>query len=211
MHGIKRDGKFCRIHGGIDSEIFKIIRENEYLIVVEIPVGCIFTGDFLHAGVRNFSSNTPQDALMKDFNDKIAAITTMFPPHERVLRGKATLDMMCSFRGLSRLCRLHCSTEMLEGPQICVPPNAIGFTECLPNPPDKKCFQTDDVTSESGSSNESGYAGVNGDKNEPDESESSIDNQNRQAIQSTHHSNSSPSESGPHIPQRRNNYCQVEI
>lgn len=52
--------------------------------------------------------------------------------------------MLCEFPNLNKLCRLHCSTEMLKG-QISVPENMIGFDGCTPNPPDRRCFENDIV------------------------------------------------------------------
>mmetsp|Transcript_3699 Transcript_3699/g.5620 ORF Transcript_3699/g.5620 Transcript_3699/m.5620 type:complete len:123 (-) Transcript_3699:794-1162(-) len=102
----------------------------------------MFTGDFPHAGVRNICQNTPEDLLMEKFNCNIADIINEYPAREHIMRTKAVVDMMCKFPGLDRLCRLHCSTEMLEG-NIRIPPNTIGFSECLPNMPDTKCHEHD--------------------------------------------------------------------
>jgi len=136
-----RDGKSCKIHGGLD-ETFRIVRQNNHLVVICARTGCMFTGDFPHAGVRNICQNTPEDLLMEKFNCNIADIINEYPAREHIMRTKAVVDMMCKFPGLDRLCRLHCSTEMLEG-NIRIPPNTIGFSECLPNMPDTKCHEHD--------------------------------------------------------------------
>lgn len=44
------------------------------------------------------------------------------------------IKMMCSFPGLNRICRFHCSTEPKGGP-LEIPRNAIGFVDCKKNPP----------------------------------------------------------------------------
>lgn len=45
----------CHIVDGKASDQFRIVRENYYPVVLEASPGVIFTGDFQHAGVRNFT------------------------------------------------------------------------------------------------------------------------------------------------------------
>lgn len=136
------DGNSCKIRGGCD-EVVPIVRETDYLVVVKLRTGGMFTGDFPHAGVRNIPHGSTEDTLMSLLNKKIADIVATYPAKERVLQTKAMVDMMCNFPGLNKLCRLHCSTEMLGG-KVCIPPNTIGFSECLANPPDSRCYEMDD-------------------------------------------------------------------
>ena len=79
---------------------------------------------------------------MNKLNAQIEAVNQRYPAHERVLRTKAVVELMCNFPNLNKLCRLHCSTEMLKG-HIQIPENTIGFDGCLPNVPDTRCFQDD--------------------------------------------------------------------
>lgn len=134
----------CKIRNGKHDEILAIVRENDHLVVVEAKRGVMFTGDFPHAGVRNFSSESEEQRLMDKLKEKIAEIADRYPVHERVLRTKATVDMMANFPGLNKLCRLHCSTRMIKG-GILVPDNSVGFDGCLPNDPDRRCFEDDVV------------------------------------------------------------------
>lgn len=103
-------------------------------------------GDFPHAGVRNFPADSDEQRLMDQLIEKIAEINKRYPVHERVLRTKATVEMMANFPGLNKLCRLHCSTRMVKG-GILIPDNSVGFDGCLPNDPDRRCFE-DDVVEE---------------------------------------------------------------
>ena len=136
----------CKIRNGNHNEILPIVRENNHLVVVEAKRGVMFTGDFPHAGVRNFPAGSDEQRLMDQLKEKIAEIADRYPVHERVLRTKATVEMMASFPGLNKLCRLHCSTRMIKG-GILVPDNSVGFDGCLPNAPDRRCFE-DDVVEE---------------------------------------------------------------
>lgn len=136
----------CKIRNGKHDEILPIVRENDHLVVVKAKRGVMFTGDFPHAGVRNFLSDSEEQRLMDLLKEKIAEIADRYPVHERVLRTKATVDMMANFPGLNKLCRLHCSTRMIKG-GILVPDNSVGFDGCLPNEPDRRCFE-DDVVEE---------------------------------------------------------------
>lgn len=131
----------CRIYDG-DGEVFDIVRENKFLVVIKAKKGCMFTGDFQHAGVRNVARYSEEDRLLDSLNDKISAIVAKYPSHERLLRNKAMVDMMCNFPGLNRLCRLHCSTEMLGG-NLSIPRNTIGFSNCWANHPDSRCHESD--------------------------------------------------------------------
>ena len=80
-------------------------------------------------------------------NNKIAEINSKYPAHERLLRTKSYVQMMCDFPNLNKLCRLHCSTEMVNG-QIATPHNMIGFDGCYANVPDRRCFENDVVAEE---------------------------------------------------------------
>ena len=134
----------CKVRNGKHDEILPIVRENDHLVVVEAKRGVMFTGDFPHAGVRNFSADSDEQRLMDMLKEKIAEIADRYPVHERVLRTKATVEMMANFPGLNKLCRLHCSTRMVKG-GILVPDNSVGFDGCLPNEPDRRCFENDVV------------------------------------------------------------------
>mmetsp|Transcript_33797 Transcript_33797/g.73241 ORF Transcript_33797/g.73241 Transcript_33797/m.73241 type:complete len:1510 (+) Transcript_33797:223-4752(+) len=150
--GVQRDyvlkmpgtGNKCKIKGGRKDEFFTIVRENEHLVVVAAAKGVVFTGDFPHAGVRNFPKRSEEQELMDLLNSKIVEINSKYPAHERLLRTKSYVQMMCDFPNLNKLCRLHCSTEMVDG-QISTPHNMIGFDGCYPNAPDRRCFEDDRV------------------------------------------------------------------
>ena len=127
-------GKTCSIIGGRPNEIFPIVRENDDLAVLKIRTGAIFTGDFNHAGVRNFAENSEEILLMDKLNAQVKAINeTTYD--DLYIRTKRLAKMMSKFKGLDRLCRLHCSTKMLTGARLIVPPNTVGFEGCRPNPP----------------------------------------------------------------------------
>ena len=136
----------CKIKNGRD-EIFSIVRENDHLVVVEAKRGVMFTGDFPHAGVRNFSADSEEQRLMDQLVQNIADINKRYPVHEQVLRTKATVEMMSNFPGLNKLCRLHCSTKMIKG-GILIPSNSVGFDGCLPNEPDRRCLESDAIEEE---------------------------------------------------------------
>jgi hypothetical protein len=113
------------------------MRENDFLVVLQANPGGLFTGDFPHAGVRNFSVGSAEDTLMMKFYGKIESILEEGQDngedHEEITREMIT--MMCNFKGLNRLCRFHCSTEPTGGP-LRIPRNTVGFVDCKPNPPD---------------------------------------------------------------------------
>jgi fructose-1,6-bisphosphatase len=71
---------------------------------------------------------------MDDLVEEIATIEEKYP-NNRLDRMKATVEMMTNFPGLNRLCRLHCSTKMING-GILIPNNSVGYHGCLPNEPD---------------------------------------------------------------------------
>ena len=139
---IKMGSKFCRIKGGVDKECFEIVRENEFLVVVRAKIGAMFTGDFPHAGVRNVEVNSSQEQLLKTLNKSIASVLEQYPDHDRLAQMKAVVGVLCGFRNLDQLCRLHCSTEITAA-NLSIPANTIGFSECLANPPDSRCMEGD--------------------------------------------------------------------
>ena len=103
----------------------------------------MFTGDFPHAGVRNVALNSPEDKLLQKLNLRISAVSEEFHD-DRLAQTRAVIDVLCSFPGLNKLCRLHCSTKILGG-NLQIPENTIGFTGCEPNPPDPRCLQDDEM------------------------------------------------------------------
>jgi hypothetical protein len=98
------------------------------MITIEGKPGVSFTGDFQHAGVRNFDKGTVEDTLMERLFANIREATSSEDPTEQVIA------MMCKFSGLNRICRFHCSTEPVAGPLV-IPRNAVGFVDCKKNPP----------------------------------------------------------------------------
>eukprot|EP00540_Astrosyne_radiata_P000366 CAMPEP_0116838908 /NCGR_PEP_ID=MMETSP0418-20121206/9475_1 /TAXON_ID=1158023 /ORGANISM="Astrosyne radiata, Strain 13vi08-1A" /LENGTH=932 /DNA_ID=CAMNT_0004468965 /DNA_START=205 /DNA_END=3004 /DNA_ORIENTATION=+ len=134
--------RMCRVIGGT-GELFEVVRENDFLVVIRAESGVMFTGDFPHAGVRNISKGSEEDALMAKLNERIKAVLDGHPADDPLGQTRAVVDVLCGFPGLIRLCRLHCSTEMLTG-HLRIPPNTIGFSDCLPNPPDSRCLECDE-------------------------------------------------------------------
>jgi hypothetical protein len=130
----------CKIIHG-NGETYDIVRENDKLVVIRAPTGCMFTGDFPHAGVRNIVPSSHEDTLLVKLNQRILTALQELPD-DRLAQMRAVIDVLCSFPGLDKLCRLHCSTEMLHG-NLQIPANTIGFTGCEPNTPDPRCFQED--------------------------------------------------------------------
>jgi hypothetical protein len=132
----RRIGDKCSIKNGRAGEVFTIVRENEHLVVLEVKTGCQFTGDFPHAGVRNVLPGTAEDKLMIDLNQKIGKVlktAAQNMTHEEVIH--AMSEIFCNFKGLDRLCRFHCSTELIETKMV-IPRNTVGFTDCYDNRPD---------------------------------------------------------------------------
>jgi hypothetical protein len=130
----------CKIIHGT-GETYDIVRENDKLVVIRVPTGCMFTGDFPHAGVRNIVPRSHEDILLRKLNQRILTALQELPD-DRLAQMRAVIDVLCSFPGLDKLCRLHCSTEVLHG-NLQIPANTIGFTACEPNTPDSRCFEED--------------------------------------------------------------------
>jgi hypothetical protein len=124
------------VNGRKDEE-FRIVRENDFLVVLQANPGAMFTGDFPHAGVRNFPIGSEEDKLMMEFYGKIEAILEEGQENEEEHSDitKDLITMMCNFPNLNKLCRFHCSTEPTSGP-LRIPRNTVGFVDCRPNPPD---------------------------------------------------------------------------
>ena len=64
------------------------------------------------------------------------------PSRERLLRSQRMIQMMCKLPGLVNLCRLHSSSEMIDGP-FRQPRNAVGFSYCRGNERDVRCKDGD--------------------------------------------------------------------
>ena len=135
--GVQKDqierltGNRCRIRYGSDTDIFNIVREDEYLVVLEVKTGCVLGADFPHAGVRNVKSNSPEDALLIELNQRIGHILEKYGDND-VEKTRRVLKMFCDFKGLNQLCRFHCSTE-LGDERMKIPRNMVGYTGCYPN------------------------------------------------------------------------------
>jgi len=143
VENLKGDKGKCRIKHGQPFETFDIVREDENLVVLKVPTGCIFTGDFQHAGVRNVMHGSLEAELLDELNLRIASILKReFSSHEE--RTRAVVEMLCDFKGLDRLCRLHCATEP-KGFHMQFPHNAVGYTYCRSNegsPEDIEAFRS---------------------------------------------------------------------
>lgn len=103
----------------------------------------MFTGDFPHAGVRNIVKGTVEDEMMTTLYTRIERALNEIHPEDLHEQSRAVLDVLCSTPGLVRICRFHCSTEMLTG-NLKIPVNTVGFSECVPNPLDARCLEYDD-------------------------------------------------------------------
>jgi hypothetical protein len=126
-----QDGSHCRIKLGRPHEIFKIVRESHHLVVLEAKVGCAFTGDFPHAGVRNIAPGSRLENQLQLLNRRIEKILAR-PFDNSEQQTSAMIEMFCQFKGLDQLCRLHCSTELVHT-RITIPRNTIGYTKCWAN------------------------------------------------------------------------------
>ena len=122
----------CSIIGGT-GEVFDIVCEREHLVILQAEKGVMFTGDFPHAGVRNIPEESPENKLVELLNDNISAILQDASLTQRG-RLSALVDMLCNFTDLNKLCRLFCSTQVLDG-KTKNQRNAVGFSGCFANPP----------------------------------------------------------------------------
>lgn len=105
----------------------------------------LFTGDFPHCGVRNIENDSPESELMERFNNKINTVLKDIPARERVIRSQKIIQMMCKFPRLDALCRIHSSTQMVDG-TFRQPRNAVGFSYCQINERDARCKENDSKT-----------------------------------------------------------------
>lgn len=105
----------------------------------------MFTGDFQHAGVRNFPEGSPEDKIMVEFFERVESIAENAFEEDADVEDRTMdmISMMCNFDDLHKICRFHCSTEPIRGP-LCIPRNTIGFVDCLPNPPTEEVVGTPD-------------------------------------------------------------------
>lgn len=131
----------CTIFRG-DGTKYKIVRENDNIVVLSVAGGVVFTGEFPHCGVRNFRRGTKEDEMMEELYSKITTFVEGHNPRQRLSRDKAIVDMLCNFPGLSRLSRLHCSITARKC-CISIPFNMIGYANCFLNERDDRCYQND--------------------------------------------------------------------
>lgn len=129
--GKNQKRKQCRIKQGLPHQIFDVVRENEQLVVLKVPNGCVFTGDFQHAGVRNVASGSPEAELLVDVNQRLGAIAEKKIASD-AKKAKAIMNMFCNFKGLDQLCRLHWSTKLRDSTMV-IPRDSIGYTGCKVN------------------------------------------------------------------------------
>jgi hypothetical protein len=140
----------CRIKGGIESQSFDIVRENDFLVVIRANKGLLFTGDFPHAGVKNVLCNSNQERLLMQLNKRIDFVLDHFEANDRLAQIKAVLSILCNFPSLDTLCRLHCSTEM-KLDSLRIPTNSVGFYSCQANPPGHSMCENKEVQLEENS------------------------------------------------------------
>lgn len=129
--------EFCTVEKGVRGQKFRIIRETEFLVVLQAKPGVVFTGDFVHAGVRNFQIGSSEDKLMRDLFNKVEGIIDSSTHLKHSEIAQKVFKMMCNFSNLDKICRFHCSTEPLRS-QLQIPRNTVGFVGCCPNTPDSR-------------------------------------------------------------------------
>jgi hypothetical protein len=129
------------VTNGQPGELLDVVRDNDFLTVVSVH-GCVFTGDFPHAGVQNFTTQSEEERLMIDLVQNVEEIHAKHKKNH-VEANRELIKMLCKFPGLNRLCRLHCSTEPLDMDMI-IPRNKVGFYDCFANPPMDESDNKDD-------------------------------------------------------------------
>jgi hypothetical protein len=157
--------RMCRVLHGREFESFPILRENAHLVVVSVETGCVFTGDFPHAGVRNVDPDSMEEQRLDDLNHRITGILleSSINSVDHASTTQRITEMFCDYDGFDSLCRLHFSTELITAEKeeeaavryssslyspsrhgnqrrrrgtIMIPRNTIGYTECHCNPAD---------------------------------------------------------------------------
>ena len=138
----KDDRAFCHVRCGDPTETFEIVRETKHIVVLKVKHGCMFTGDFPHAGVSCLSSNDSKKdelaALANQFWVKVDEILDHSSSKSRkgqrgqVDETNAILNLCQNFSGLNRFSRLYMATEHKH---YClhVPSNAVGYHDCYSN------------------------------------------------------------------------------
>jgi hypothetical protein len=133
----------CTIVCGM-GEFFDIVRVTKDLTVIKAHHGFMFTGNFRHAGVRNVARNGFESDLLDHFNQKMSSTLDSESWSSPNQRNAAVVEMLCNFPGLNKLCRFHCTTEILKS-KMRPPLDTVGFVDCLPNPPRYKGNRGPDV------------------------------------------------------------------
>lgn len=132
----------CTIFRG-DGKRFRIVRENDSVVVISVRGGVLFTGEFPHCGVRNFKRGTREDSIMEEVSAQVSHFIEMFGPQHRISRDKAIINMFCNLKGMNRLTRLHCSVVTRDRGLSQIPFNMIGYANCYINERDDRCLQND--------------------------------------------------------------------
>jgi hypothetical protein len=132
----------CTILRG-DGKRFRIVRENDSVVVISVRGGVLFTGEFPHCGVRNFKRGTKEDNIMEEVSAQVSHFIEMFGPQHRIPRDKAIINMFCNLKGMNRLTRLHCSVVTRDRGLSQIPFNMIGYANCFINERDDRCLQND--------------------------------------------------------------------
>jgi hypothetical protein len=128
VYHVPSDWSKCTIAKSGATE-YEIIRENEKLVVIAVPFGCIFTGDFQHAGVSNVKENSAEHGLLKSLMSQLVPLMSMENYTERMNR---VLKVLMECKGIQSVCRFHCSTEKL-GSKFEIGSNYVGYTDCNEN------------------------------------------------------------------------------
>lgn len=131
VYHVRSDWRKCTIANSGPME-YEIIRETEHIVVIAVPFGCMFTGDFKHAGVCNVNQNSEDYALLERLMSELVPVLTK-KSHKKKM--KAALDVLMKCKGIQSLCRFHCCTEKIGG-KFSVGSNTVGYTGCKEKEPD---------------------------------------------------------------------------
>ncbi len=117
----------CMIIGGVVGEMFKIVERKEHLVHIRVPGGCMFTGDFRHAGV----AQTSQSAIssFKKIQTKVEnAIKSKGENRDKVTN--AVMTVLCA-NPVAVCASLHCL--ILPKTNSLILTDHVGFSGCALN------------------------------------------------------------------------------
>lgn len=111
----------CRVISGCDVCYNVHSCEDNNIVVVDVEVGIVFTGDFPHCGVECITTNDSDEDVLHKVVEKFK--------NKKKIHLMKYWKFLQNCKNLNNIARFHCTTRM-KNQIYCKPSDTVGFYDC---------------------------------------------------------------------------------